>query len=129
MAVIVGLGVSVFMLMTVTDLRKHLARERARVMALADAAIKLAVEAKKEDSMAYQLAVHFIALRKDRADAVAEAAALAVEKIAAAEKVASAAVLAAKEVANAAILAAEKVSRAADAVAAAAVTAAEAKEI
>ena len=61
--VAIGFLVSIFMLLTVTSLRSHIARERQKAVELALATMDLAKETKKEDSVAYQLALYFIEQR------------------------------------------------------------------
>ena len=62
-AVLVGLGVSVFMLLVVVRLRRHLEAERRQLREMAAAAINLATAHNDTRSLAYQLAVHFVSLK------------------------------------------------------------------
>jgi hypothetical protein len=73
LAVLVGLFVSSFMLLAVISLRAYIMSERKRLVELARATLDLALETKKEDSVAYQLALHFIELRETQDTAIADA--------------------------------------------------------
>ena len=65
--VLLGLCVSMFMMGTVVHLRRHIAMERKKSVELANATMELAHHVPKgEDSLAYQLALHFIRMREER---------------------------------------------------------------
>lgn len=66
--VVVGLAVSLFMMGTVVHLRRFVGGEREKALDLAHATVKLAEEKQAKDSLAYQLALHFIRLREERED-------------------------------------------------------------
>jgi hypothetical protein len=69
-AVFIGVGVSIFMLLTVLNLRKYLMREDANTISLAKATLLLAqdaaIVAKPEASGALKLAMALIAERTER---------------------------------------------------------------
>lgn len=64
--VVLAMAISVFMLCTVVHLRRYTASERTRAFALASATVALAEKTNTQDSLAFQLATHFVRLREER---------------------------------------------------------------